>query len=64
MYYWTKNAYSMGGVYYGNFPTWYDVIPTIIPFLNTLSSVYVSFISVTGKKKVRDDFSDFFNVKK
>jgi len=67
MYFWTRNAYGKDGRYKNIKPERNDFLFTIVPIYNTIASIYVTFISLTGfEEKAENNFnySKFFNVKK
>jgi hypothetical protein len=63
MYFWTKNAYNKGGTIYSLQPDSFDICATLIPFLNTIMSIAVTFIFVSGKEKDMINISKFFRIK-
>lgn len=65
MYFWIRNAYSKGGIF-GSLAdaSFSSFLLTILPFINTLGSIVVSYDSITGKKE-KDfiDWNKFFGIK-
>lgn len=66
MYFWVKNSHSTGGWLEDVKPNGWDFLGTFIPAVNTLLSVILSVITLTGKKSFDDYnfFMKFFNIKK
>lgn len=67
MYFWKKNAHNKNGIFDCLEPNLADFLITIIPVVNTVASLLVTFYSLNGKESNNEseslNFSKFFNVK-